>query len=136
MTDLQRECADRASAAALAALPAGRVLAPVFYGPNVLVGSPHAVLSGPYHRAEQAILDTIRAFNGTQLMARAIAKRHAIDYIAVCRTSDEVRLTASEAPDGFLSRLLRGQPIRWLEPVTVPAATPLMIFRVQPAIAG
>ncbi len=136
LTDLQRECADGASAAALAALPAGRVLAPVSYGPNVLINSPHAVLSGPYHRAEQAILDTIRAFNGTQLMARVIAERHAIDYIAVCPTSDEVRPTAAEAPDGFLGRLLKGQPIRWLEPVAVPAATPLMIFKVRPAIAG
>jgi hypothetical protein len=131
LTDIQRECADRASAAALAALPAGRVLAPVFYGPNVLAGSPHAVLSGPYHRAEQAILDTISAFNGTPLMARAIAERHAIDYIAVCPTSDEVRLTAAEAPSGFLSRLVKSQPIRWLEPVAAPAATPLKIFRVR-----
>jgi hypothetical protein len=136
LTGLQRECADGASAAALAALPSGRVLAPVFYGPNVLVGSPHTVLSGPYHRAEQAILDTIRAFNGTQLMARVIVERHAIDYIAVCPTSDEVKLTAAEAPNGFLSRLLRGQSVRWLEPVVVPAATPLMIFRVRPAVAG
>ena len=94
------------------------------------------MLSGPYHRAEQAILDTIRAFNGTQLMARVIVERHAIDYIAICPTSDEVKLTAAEAPDGFLSRLLRGQQFRWLEPVSVPAATPLMIFAVQPVIAG
>ncbi|TDI57638.1 MAG: hypothetical protein E2O93_04305 [Alphaproteobacteria bacterium] len=136
LSDIQRECADSASAAALAALPTGRVLAPVFYGPNVLISSPHAVLAGPYHRAEQAILDTIRAFNGTQLMARAIVKRHAIDYIALCPTSDEVRLTAAEAPDGFLSRLLRGQQIRWLEPVTMPVATPLMIFRVRRATDG
>jgi len=132
LTDLQRECADGISAAALTALPAGRVLAPVFYGPNVLVSSPHSVLSGPYHRAEQAILDTIRAFNGTPLMARVIAERHAIDYIAVCPTSNEVRLTAAEAPGSFLNLLLASQPIRWLEPVAVPAATPLMIFAVRP----
>ncbi len=96
-----------------------------------IVFSPHAVLAGPYHRAEQAILDTIRAFNGTQLMARAMVKRHAIDYIALCPTSDEVRLTAAEAPDGFLSRLMRGQKFRWLEPIARPAASPLMIFRVK-----
>ncbi len=136
LTNLQRECADGASAAALAALPAGRVLAPVFYGPNVLINSPHAVLAGPYHRAEQAILDTIGAFNGTQLMAQAIVERHGIDYIALCPTSDEVRLRAAEAPDGFLSRLLRGQQIRWLEPVAMPAATPLMIFSVRRATDG
>ncbi len=135
LSGVQKECADAASAAALAGLPAGRVLAPVFYGPNVLAASPHAVLSGPYHRAEQAILDTIRAFNGTPLMARQIAQRRAIDYVAICPTSQEVGLTAAEAPDGFLSRLLRGDTIDWLEPVAVPAATPLMIFRVRPAIA-
>ncbi|HSG94647.1 MAG TPA: hypothetical protein VLA28_03950, partial [Afifellaceae bacterium] len=132
LTGLKRECADRASAAALAALPTGRLLSPVFYGPNVLVSSPHAVLSGPYHRAEQAILDTIRAFNGTQLMARVIVERHAIDYIVVCPTSDEVKLTAAEAPGSFLNLLLTSQPIRWLEPVATPAATPLMIFAVRP----
>jgi hypothetical protein len=136
LTGVRRECADGASAAALAALPTGRVLAPVFYGPNVLVSSPHAVLSGPYHRAERAILDTIHAFSGTQLMARVIVERHAIDYIAVCPTSDEVRLSVAEAPDGFLSRLLRGQQIRWLEPVAVPSVTPLMIFRVLRPTAG
>jgi hypothetical protein len=136
LTGVRRECADGASAAALAALPTGRVLAPVFYGPNVLVSSPHAVLSGPFHRAGRAILDTIHAFSGTQLMARVIVERHAIDYIAVCPTSDEVRLSVAEAPDGFLSRLLRGQQIRWLEPVAVPSVTPLMIFRVLRPTAG
>jgi len=65
-----------------------------------------------------------------------IAERHAIDYIAVCPTADEVRLTAAEAPDGFLSQLLRSRPVRWLEPVAAPAATPLMIFKVRPTIAG
>ncbi len=72
----------------------------------------------------------------TQLMARAIVERRAIDYIAVCPTSHEVGLTAAEAPAGFLNRLLRGQQIRWLEPIAAPEATPLLIFKVRHATAG
>ena len=124
-----RECADRSAAVDLALVAPGRVLSTVFYGPNILAMSGHSVVAGPYHRGEQAILDTVRAMNGTTAEARAIVDRRGIDYVVICATSAETRDTIPEAPDGLLARLVRGEPVAWLTPVA--GNSSLMIFRVM-----
>ncbi len=124
-----RECADRSATLDLAFIAPGRVLSTVFYGPNILAMSGHTVVAGPYHRGEAAILDTVRAMNGTPTAARAIVERRRIDYIVICPTSAETRDTIPEAPDGLLARLVRGDKIPWLRPVA--GNSSLMIFRTM-----
>jgi len=115
----ERECADPASADALASLAKGRVLSPLFFGPTILVQSNHSALAGPYHRAEEPILDTLRAGSGTPAEARAIIDRRKIDYVVVCPTSREARLMAQEQGHGLFVDLMRGRPVAGLEPVIV-----------------
>lgn len=131
MSRLQRECLAADSAAALAALPPGLILTPIFAGPAILAISHHSVVAAQYHRGGDLILDVVRAIAGPPQEAERTAARHAVDYVAVCRTSEETELTIAEAPDGFLAGLVRGAVPAWLEPVPAPADAPLALYRVR-----
>jgi hypothetical protein len=126
----EKECLDPASAALLAGVPAGQVLAPIFYGPAVLMLSPHSVVAGPYHRAGAAILDTIHATHAPLPEARAIIDARKVDYVAICSTSQEAALAADTAPDGLVAALLSGAQAAWLEPVAAAQGTTLRLWRV------
>jgi hypothetical protein len=131
LSNAEKECLDPASASLLASVPPGEVLAPVFYGPSVLVLSQHKVVSGPYHRAGRAILDTVHATHRPPWAARSVIASRDVDYVAVCSTSRESAIAAKKAPDGLLATLLSGQAPAWLE--SVPAtgeSTALRLWRV------
>ncbi len=126
----ERECVDPASARALASLPAGRVLSPLFYGSTILALSDHSALAGPYHRAETPILDTVRAGAGSDRLARSITRRNGIDYVVICPTSREALLTVQEQETGFFVALMQGRPAPWLEAVPVENSY-LQLYKVR-----
>ena len=129
-TAAEKECIDSGSAIALAALPEGRIFAPLFYGSTILALSGHSALTGPYHRAEVPILDTVRAEAGDDVTARSVIQRHSIDYVAICPTSKEALLLFQEKPAGFFSRLMLGRQPAWLEPVAADDSN-LLIYKVR-----
>ena len=129
-TAAERECIDPWSAVTLAALPEGRILAPLFYGSTILALSGHSALTGPYHRAEGPILDTVRAEAGDDVTARSVIQRRNIDYVAICPTSKEALLLFQEKPAGFFSRLMLGRQPAWLEPVEA-GESYLLIYKVR-----
>lgn len=126
------ECLDRSSAARLAAVPAGLVLAPVFYGPAVLALSDHSVLAGPYHRGGEAILHVIDAFAAPPAKARPMLAARGVDYVAFCATARETAFAPREAPSGLLAVLVSGRTIPWLQPIAVNASGNLRLYRVLP----
>jgi hypothetical protein len=127
----ERDCLDPASAAVLDSVPPGLVMAPLFYGSSVLALSSHSVVAGPYHRAEAAALDTLRAMNSAPKDALRIIGSRGVNYVAICAGSEEVALTILEAPSGLLARLIAGESIAWLKPVGSPGATALRLYRVR-----
>jgi hypothetical protein len=129
-TKAERECVDPASAAALAALPEGRVLSPLFFGPTVLTLSSHSALAGPYHRAETAILDTLRVGSGTPDDVRDVIRRHKIGYVVVCPTSREALLMVQEQDSGLFVDLMKGRIFPGMEAVDAPGSY-LQIYRVR-----
>jgi hypothetical protein len=130
LSNAEKECLDPASAALLARVPAGQVLAPVFYGPAVLMLSAHSVVAGPYHRAGDAILDAIHATRRPPGEAHAIIDARGVNYVAVCSTSRESAVTVKRAPDGLLSMLQSGAAPAWLEPVPPQDGSALRLWRV------
>ena len=126
----ERECWNGQSAAALAGVPPGLVLANVFHGPAILALSDHSVVSAPYHRAGAAILATIRAMDGAESDARLVARQRQVDYVVFCRSSQETLALRREVPGGFLDQLAEGRVPPWLRPVDGSGGTALRIFRV------
>jgi hypothetical protein len=127
----RKDCLDASAQNLLAKMPAGQVLAPVFYGSAVLALSKHSAVAAPYHRGGEAILDAIRALGFEPDEARAIIAARGVDYVAICTTSQETAVSRADAPDGLLARLLADETVAWLEPVPANEATTLRLWRVR-----
>ena len=125
-------CLDLSSSSILASVPAGLVLAPVFFGPTVLANSAHSVLAGPYHRGGEAILFVIDALAAPPDAARTMIAARDIDYVAFCATADDMRFVVDEAPDGLLAQLASGHVVSWLHPVSAAGSGNLRLYRVVP----
>lgn len=124
-------CARPAAYAALARERKGLVAAYTELGSFVLAATPHAVLSGPYHRNAQGIVDTYALFTEADAEARQIARRRGIDLVVTCAASLDLDQLKRAAPDGLAARLARGETPDWLEPVLSDGG-PIAVWRVRP----
>lgn len=117
--------------ATLAAQPATTVLAVSNLGSPILAYTGHRVLAGPYHRNVEGNLLALDAFMGPVAATQRIVRDQHIGLIALCRADAETDYLSSEAPDGFLATLVKGQLPSWLEPVPGTIGKPLELYRVK-----
>jgi hypothetical protein len=130
MSVAEQNCFDPTSARLFAKVPRGLVMAPLFYGPSVLMLSSHDVVAGPYHRNGKAILDNIHAMNGSFAAAKAVVDERKVDYVAICALSRESAVAKGRAPEGLVTKVLAGDVPRWLEPIPASEKTALTLWRV------
>ena len=123
-------CSTSAATAAIEALPPGNILAPMDFGPDILIGTDRAVLATGHHRGATAIRQVIDAFSGTPGQARAIMQRNDLRYVVVCPNVQEMALYRERAPDGFAVHLLDGRAPAWLRPISLPAVSGLKMWEV------
>jgi hypothetical protein len=115
----------------LAALPTGDIAAPLDLGPAILVHSPHRIVASGHHRNEAGMRDLIRLFTVPAGEAAGIVAARGIDYFAACPQLLEPRHYASENPSGLWAGLAAGHTPDWLEPVAVPGAQVIRVWRVR-----
>lgn len=114
-------CRKRESYALLASLERGLVLAPIVRGSFILLHTPHAVISAPYHRFDRGIVLGQSILYKMELAdAEAAISQRGITYIALCRTDG----------DSALASVLRTQRPAWATEVSAPGA-PVEVFRVD-----
>jgi hypothetical protein len=118
-------CLATANYARLAALPKGRVLAPVDFGPAILALTPHEVLSAPYHRLKTGITDAAKIYQGTD-NAEPTARRLELTYLMDCDND-----TSPETAGWLLESLHTGSPPPWLEPIPESQKEPLRLWRFR-----
>lgn len=128
--DLSIACSVEKAGGALDALPEGDILAPLDFGPNILLHSSKGVLATGHHRGAPAMRDVIDGFTGSPDKARAIMRKHSLRYVMICPRVQEMDLYLEEAPDGFAARLLSGSAPEWLRPVPLPAASGLRMWEL------
>ena len=121
-------CKTRAAAATIAGLPPGDILAPMDFGPDILVDTNRGVLATGHHRGARAMRAVIDAYSGTPEDARAVMRANGLRYVMVCPGVQEMDLYRKRAPDGFAVRLLDGRAPAWLKPVPLPAASRLKMW--------
>ena len=126
--DASLACSVRKAGNTIDLLPAGDILAPLDFGPNVLLNSNKGVLATGHHRGAKAMRDVIDAFIGTPAQARAIMHKHKLRYLMICPKVQEMDLYRKRAPKGFAAQLLDGQVPAWLRPVPLPAASGLRMW--------
>jgi len=126
----ERACVDPDALAPLAALPPGRVAAPINLGPAILAHTPHSVLAAPYSTNLESSLAAYRVFALPPEAAAAEWRAVGADYVAACLESPETRNFQRRYPDGTLARLARGEPVAGLAPEG-DGEGPLRVFRTQ-----
>ncbi len=112
-------------------LPAQTIFTFVDLGPRLITLTHHSAVAGPYHRNGDAILDVQHAFKGSPDQFRAIAKRHGATLLLICPNMAESTVYSVRAKNGFYARLAKGETPAWLEPVALPAKSPLKLWRIR-----
>lgn len=130
-TDASRvACLQRTEVAALAALPSGFVVANlVDWGAYLLAGTPHRVLSAPYHRLSESILTAHRIFVAPPDTARTILSQIGADYVVLCGTQGPVGVPRETLDASLWGRLQAGVTPNWLEPLQLD--DPWRVYRVK-----
>lgn len=123
-------CSVDKAGSALDALAPGHILAPLDFGPNVLLHSSKAVLATGHHRGAPAMRAVIDAFTGTPQQARAVMAQHGLRYVMICPKVQEMDLYRKRAPNGFAAQLLANRHPAWLRPVALPAASGLRMWEL------
>jgi len=119
-------CYQRATYAALADLPAGRVMVPMNIATAVLYFTPHWVVGTGFHRNQDGMRDNVTFFNGKEAEARTVAAARGIDYVVMCRGLPEIGRARPGAPDSIAA----GSQWNWLEPLSS-REDDLQVFRIE-----
>ena len=115
--------------AALAALPAGRVFAPVDVSPEILATTGLSAIGAGYHRNDRAIHTVLATFMADPVTAHATISRLHVSYVAACPGVNETDMYKKISPHGFWAQLEGGTRFDWLEPVPL-AGSPVLAWRV------
>ena len=126
-------CMTASNYAGLAQLAPGLVAAEVNIGPAILAGTPHSVVTAPYHRMQRGIIDGDKILRSKPDDALALIDLRRVDYVALCTASTSAASARDEAPDGLLVSLMDGRVPSRLEEVHL--GGPIRVFRVLPATA-
>ncbi|MGE7206597.1 AcrB/AcrD/AcrF family protein [Sphingomonas sp. NPDC019816] len=113
------------------AYPKATVFTFVDLGPRLIVTTHHNAIAGPYHRNGDAILDVQHAFQGNDMQARAIMKRHGATLLLICPDMAESTNYRARAPGGFYDRMAHGWVPDWLTPLPLPKGSPLRLYRIS-----
>ncbi|MBK8085013.1 MAG: hypothetical protein IPK28_14975 [Devosia sp.] len=120
---------------ALAALPPGRLMAPIDLGAHLLAFTAHEVVGAPYHRAQGGLRDTLRFFGSSGNEAREIVRRRGLAWLVLCPAlaDDGVPpdVGPDAGPDALGRRLAREDLPDWLSEQALPGS-PLRLFAIAP----
>ncbi len=126
----RQSCLAASAFADLAALPPERIMTPIDLGAHMLLQTPHAVVSAPYHRNQQGLLDTFHFFNGPADEARAIAEQRGLGLLVTCDPLPEMRGPGRAEAGTMLNLLAEGTPPDWLADVSL--GGPLRVYAILP----
>ncbi len=126
----KQSCLTTEAFADLRAIPPERIMTPIDLGSHMLLETPHAVVSAPYHRNEAGVLDTFRFFNRSAEDARAIATERGLGLIVICPDMPEVQGQALTTPGTLLNLIAAGTPPPWIADVSLPG--PLKVYAILP----
>jgi len=125
-------CGQIDSLAALDRLPPTTIMAALELGPNILAGTHHFAVTGPYHRNPDALEDVLRFFTADERTAHSVAMRRNAHLLAFCPADRAMAGMRKLAPDGVAAALLQGRPPAWLQPAPLPSVGGLKVYRIKP----
>jgi hypothetical protein len=125
-----RSCDAPSVYAALARLPRGLVLGEIDLGPYILASTAHAVVAGPYHRADWGILAADAALAAPPGRDETAVRQLRADYVVDCRDHAWYPRRKEIGAQSLQVRLDHGKTPAWLEPVSRPDEV-LQVYKVR-----
>lgn len=116
------DCRQPAAFTALAALPATNVMTPIDLGSHLLLFTPHAAVSAPYHRNQDGVRDTFRFFNDPIDSVRDMLAARGVSLVVICPAMPELKALPGAAPDSFVRLLHEDRLPAWLTETTPPGS--------------
>lgn len=116
------DCRQPAAFTALAGLPAANAMTPIDLGSHMLLFTPHAVVSAPYHRNQEGVRDTFRFFNDPIESVRQMLATRGVHLVVICPAMPELKGLPGAAPDSFVRLLPEGRLPAWLTETTPPGS--------------
>ena len=102
---------------AIKALPPGLFAATSNGTSPILSETKHRALSGNYHRNTKGILANIHILTSTSDDALELIAENKVDYIYVCRTTEETNVFKNYNPDGLIAALYARQVPDYMKPI-------------------
>jgi hypothetical protein len=72
----------------LNALPSGRIMSLIDWGPNLLLHTHHSIIAAPYHRNAAGILAALQGLGGNEADLQQVMSENKADYLILPRTID------------------------------------------------
>lgn len=113
-------------------LPPGQVLATDNGTPILLTQTEHRVLGGNYHRNVEGIQMAIRAYTSSLKDAEQYLTDGAVDYVHVCRTTQETVILRDQNSDGLMAALFDENTPPILTPIKTLEDGAVTIYRFTP----
>lgn len=123
-------CIMPAAFADLAGLPPERIMTPIDLGAHMLLHTPHAVVSGPYHRNRDGLRDVVTFLMQPLEAQRPMLAERGIGLVVTCNGLSEMHLEGA-APDSFIALSAQDRLPAWLVDQSLPDS-PLRVYAVLP----
>jgi hypothetical protein len=134
--DVGKECARTTNVARLAELSPGLIAANIDLGPHIVAMTPHRVVAAPYHRLDKGILAGHAILHGTPEEAERTARSLGVSYIVLCGATNadgSKPVSGGKYPNLLRAKLMRGEPVGFLQEIAPAPGKPIRVWRVLPA---
>lgn len=126
----RQPCTQGHQVADLVQVPPSLVFAPLDVTPYILAWTGHSAIGSGYHRNIAAIHTVLATFMGSPEDAHRHVLESGAAYVVGCPGENETEMYKHYAPNGFWSRLERGEHFAWLQPVAL-SNSPVLVWKVM-----
>ena len=113
----------------LRSLPRANLVSDLTTSTAVLFHTEHTVVSGPYHRNQRAILDTLDFMGADEIKAKRVADKYKLSYLGFCM-GKFANSRRDYGPDSVSASILQGNTPAWLEEVS-PSGQRFRVFKIR-----
>ena len=112
----------------LETLPVTNVVSDLTTSTALMFHTRHSIVSGPYHRNERAILDTLDFMGTNELKAKAVAEKYQLTHMAFC-TGALANPQSDFGPQSVTAKILQDDIPAWLNEVSAQDAR-IRVFKI------
>ena len=112
----------------LKTLPTTNIVSDLTTSTALMFHTKHSIISGPYHRNERAILDTLDFMGTNENKAKAVAEKYQVTHLAFC-TGSLANPQSDFGPQSVTAKILQDDIPTWLNEVSAQDAR-IRVFKI------